>query len=117
MILHVNFLARAHAGAAALVEAVLSALESAPAEPRTLARLRVHLDWVQYRQNFREPVTVRRAIDSRGTPSPLVELAIDVRQAKRDELPRTLATALERPPEHVALEAFGPLHARSIWGF
>lgn len=117
MILHVNFLARAHAGAAALVEDVLSALESAPAEPRVLARLRVHLDWVQYRQNFREPVTVRRAVDGRGAPSPLVELAIDVRQAKRDELPRALAQALERPPEHVALESFGPLHASIIWGF
>ncbi len=117
MILHVNFLPRERAGAAALVGDVLSALESAPADPRMLARLRVHLDWIQYRQSFREPVVVRRAVDCRGASSPLVELAIDVRQAKREELGRALATALECPPEHVALESFGPLHASVIWGF
>ena len=82
-----------------------------------LARLRVHLDWIQYRQSFREAVAVRRAVDCRGAAMPLVELAIDVRQATRAGLAPALAAALEREPGGVALESFGPLRASVIWGF
>jgi hypothetical protein len=117
MILHVNFLPRERPGAAALVADVLSALESAPADPRMLARLRVHLDWIQYRQNFRESIAVRRALDCGGAPSPLGELAIDLRQASRPDLGRAIAAALEGPAEPVALEPFGPLRASLIWTF
>src|SRR5439155_1692306 len=99
MILHVNFLPGERAGAAALVGEVVAALESAPADRRMLARLRVHLDWVQYRQSFREAVAVRRAVDCRGGSMPLVELAIDVRQATRGGLARALAAALELDAE------------------
>src|SRR5437016_5061714 len=56
MILHVNFLPGERAGAAALVGEVVAALESVPADRRMLARLRVHLDWVQYRPSFREAI-------------------------------------------------------------
>ena len=117
MILHVNFLPGERAGAAALVGEVVAALESAPADRRMLARLRVHLDWIQYRQSFREAVLVRRAVDCRGAAMPLVELAIDVRQATRAGLAPALAAALEREPGGVALESFGPLRASVIWGF
>ena len=43
--------------------------------------LRIHLDWIQYRTNFRDPVMVRRTTDSHGKPLPLAEIAIDLRQA------------------------------------
>src|SRR5437867_3197678 len=80
MILHINFLPEPRKGTATLVSDLLAVLEQSPPDPRTLARLRVHLDWIQYRQNFREAVIIRRAVDCRGAPSPLLELAIDARQ-------------------------------------
>ncbi len=117
MILHVNFPPHPRTGAAALVSDLFSALEQSPPDPRILARLRVHLDWIQYRQNFREAVVARRAIDCRGAPSPVVELAIDARQATRELLPSAIAAALGREPDHVPLEPFGPLRASMIWAF
>ena len=33
--------------------------------------LRIHLDWIQYRTNFRDPVIVRRTTDSHGKPMSL----------------------------------------------
>jgi hypothetical protein len=117
MILHVNYLPGHHPGTAALVGDLVAALEAAPPDPRTLARLRVHLDWIQYRRNFRDPVVVRGAVDCRGTPSPLSELAIDVRQATTPMLAGAIAAALGGEPARVPLEPFGPLRASLIWTF
>ena len=117
MILHINFLPDPRTRAASLVGDLLSVLEQAPPDPRVLARLRVHLDWIQYRHNFREPVCVRRAIDCRGAPAPLVELAIDARQATRELLPEALAAAFGPEPARVPLEPFGPGRSSMIWAF
>jgi len=117
MILHINFLPEPRKGTATLVSDLLAVLEQSPPDPRTLARLRVHLDWIQYRQNFREAVIIRRAVDCRGAPSPLLELAIDARQTTREFLAEALATAFGREPDHVPLEPFGPLRASLIWTF
>jgi hypothetical protein len=117
MILHVNYLPQQHAGTAGLVADLLAALEAAPPDPRTLTRLRVHLDWIQYRRNFRDPVTVRRAIDCRGAPSPLVELAIDVRQATPPVLAGAIAGVFGAESPLVPLEPFGPLRSSIIWTF
>ena len=43
--------------------------------------LRVHLEWIQYKTSFRDPVVVRRAVDQQEQPLPLSEIAIDLRQA------------------------------------
>ena len=48
--------------------------------------LRIHLDWIQYRTNFRDPVIVRRTTDSHGKPMSLAEIAIDLRQADPAQL-------------------------------
>ncbi len=117
MILHVNFVPQPRMSASTLAGDLLSVIEQAPPDPRTLARLRVHLDWVQYRQNFREPVAARPALDCRGAPSALLELAIDARQATRELLPDAIAAALGREPDHVALEPFGPPRSSLIWTF
>jgi hypothetical protein len=117
MILHVNYLPQQRAGASALVGDLLAAVETLAPDPALLARLRVHLDWIQYRRNFREPVTVRRALDCRGAPSPLLELAVDVRQAAPTTLATALAEALSGEPGHVPLEPFGPLRSSVVWGF
>jgi hypothetical protein len=117
MILHINYLPQQRAGASALVGDLLEAVEAASPDPRMLARLRVHLDWIQYRRNFREPVAVRRALDCRGAPSPLLELAVDVRQASAAMLAASIGEALNGEPAHVPLEPFGPQRGSIIWTF
>ena len=69
MILHVNHTAphgRLAAPASELVGALLALVEDGSVDTGLLPALRVHLDWIQYRANFREPVSVRRATDAGG---------------------------------------------------
>jgi hypothetical protein len=109
------------------VRTLLGLVADGRIEPRLLPALRVHLDWVQYRANFREPVTVRRATDARGQPLGLAEIAVDLRQvqapALRDALARALGGATAEPPEsedeagHVYLEGWTPLRDGVIWRF
>jgi hypothetical protein len=87
MIVHINHLQRGQATAAGgLVGTLFGLVEEGRVAPRLLPHLRVHLDWIQYRQNFREAVTVRRATDSRGDPLPLAEVAVDLRQVRPETL-------------------------------
>src|SRR3990172_3529869 len=125
MILHINYVPHARAAAASgFVATLLALLEEGRCAPSLLAHLRVHFDWIQYRENFREAVTVRRATTGRGEVLPLTEVAVDVRQARsetfREDLARALeAASLESPEtqDRVALETFGPLRSSVIWGF
>ena len=125
MIVHINHLQPRQATAAGgLVATLFGLLEEGRADPRLLPHLRVHLDWIQYRQNFREPVTVRRAMDSRGDPLALAEVAVDLRQVRtetlREDLARALSTASGETDEgagRVALEDFIPLRASLVWRF
>ena len=83
MILHVNHLQPGQAGRAGeVVGALLALVEHGRVDLRLLPGLRVHLDWIQYRSNFREPVTVRRAADLAGEPLALAEVAVDLRRAE-----------------------------------
>jgi hypothetical protein len=134
VIIHVNHLGTA-GGAAAGVDAragdvvrtLLALVADGRIEPRLLPALRVHLDWVQYRANFREPVTVRRAADARGQPLGLAEIAIDLRQveppALRDALARALGGATGEPPGEgdeagrLYLEGWTPVRDGVIWRF
>ena len=87
--------------------------------------LRVHLDWIQYKTSFREPVTVRRAVDQQGQPLALSEISIDLRQAKTDAFPDQLAAAVralqgapapgDEPP--LLLDGFKPWRDCLIWPF
>ena len=112
------------AAASGLVATLFSVVEEGLVAPNRLAHLRVHLDWVQYRQNFREAVMVRRAVIGRGEPLPLVELAIDVRQARQDTFREELLRAFERcdangpeADDEIPLEPFGLCRSSVIWGF
>ena len=125
MIVHLNHLQRGQgAGAGGLVSVLFDLLEEGRADPRLLPHLRVHVDWIQYRQNFREAVTVRRAIDTRGDPLALAEVAVDLRQVRPETLREDLARALsaataegEEPGRHIRLEEFVPLRQSLIWRF
>jgi hypothetical protein len=86
--------------------------------------LRVHLDWVQYRGNFREALTVRRATDGRGEPMALAELAVDLRQTVterlRDDLIRALISMRPEAADHGArvwLDDFIAVRDSVIWRF
>lgn len=125
MILHVNYLPQTRTAAAKdLLPALFALLEEGRVDPGLLAHLRVHLDWVQYKNNFREPVTIRRAVTGRGEFLPLTEVAIDVRQANpesfRDELARAfegVSSETRDADGRVVLEPFGPYRSSLIWGF
>ena len=74
MILQLNHLQRKPAASATqeVVDTLYGLLEEGHLEKEQFARLRVHLDWIQYRQNFRECVmTTTIANDSRLRSSPM----------------------------------------------
>jgi hypothetical protein len=135
VILHVNHLGPEGAALPALgetagevIRTLLALLGEERPDPRVMSGLRVHLDWIQYRANFRDPVTVRRAADPRGAGPPLAEIALDLRRVEpaslRDALEaalRDLATepALEPAADggRLHLDAWAPLRDSLIWRF
>ena len=98
-----------------------------------LRRLRVVCDWVQYKQNFREPVDLRTIVpsafrtararrDGGEGDEAAYELAIDLRRSEAVDLAGELARALDGPNgsarrERRYLEDWGPGAASCIWGF
>jgi hypothetical protein len=135
VILHVNHLgpeggAPAGLGDAAglVIQTLLGLLGEERPDPRVVSGLRVHLDWVQYRANFREPVMVRRATDARGGTAGLAEIAVDLRQVDRGTLRAALAAALRGVSREPALEPevadgrlylddWAPMRESVIWRF
>src|SRR5678816_610500 len=123
MILHVNHLQPGVAAAAGqTVESLLTLVEEAGLDARLLASLRLHLDWIQYRANFRDPVSLRRATDADGQPLTLAEIAVDLRRPA--DAPAGLRRALrclgpegDDGDDRTWLEAFGPLRGSIIWRF
>jgi hypothetical protein len=102
---------------------LMTLVEKDGIDPRLLASLRVHLDWLQYSANFREPLVVRRTIDGQGRPLPLAEIAIDLRQADPERLVDGLASALktigsvEEQNNRIVLDDFRPFRESLIWRF
>jgi hypothetical protein len=91
---------------------------------------RVHLDWLQYKTNFRDPVMVRRAVDLRDQLLPLSEIAIDLRQIASQIDPATLHEQLAAAVARLApgsdadgdsgrfyLDGFKPWRNSVIWPF
>ena len=125
MIIHVNFLPKpGDTGASEVIASLAGLLDQGRLDGDVLSRLRLHLDWLQYKANFREPITVRHACGTRGEPTALAELAIDVRRARperlADELARAIASvgAAEREVAgRAVLEDWTPLSRSVIWQF
>jgi hypothetical protein len=118
MIVHLNFLPTGGAmDPSTIVTTLFGLLErGGRIDPELLPHLRVHLDWLQYKANFREPVSVRRGADASGAPLPLAEVAIDVRQARPERLGQDLTAALA-PAGAVALDEWAPLGSSLVWQF
>ena len=82
MILQFNHLQRKSAVATSqdVIDALYGLLEEGHIEQAQFARMRVHLDWIQYKQNFREPVTIMRAVSEAGEDPSLMDVHVDMRQ-------------------------------------
>src|SRR5579863_9358406 len=88
-------------------------IEAVCASPADLARLRVVCDWIQYKQNFREPV-VSRPFGTADT-----EIAVDLRRcadASPEDLETSIKHALEEP-SGLALEPWVAGRDSCIWRF
>jgi hypothetical protein len=104
---------------------LLSLVEEGVLDARLAPSLRIHLDWIQYKTNFRDPVIVRRTTNTQGQTLPLAEIAIDLRQADAARLPEQLARAVRRisagpdtnDDHHVYLDAFTPYRDCLMWSF
>src|SRR5262249_8436250 len=137
VIIHLNYLPKAgETGAGDVLAALFSLIDQRRLDPDVLPHLRLHLDWIQYKANFREPVTVRHAADARGERMALAELAVDLRRTSREHVVDDLASALASmgtaasgsaaassragSPDHgdrVVVDDWVPLGDSSIWQF
>lgn len=107
-----------------VVDALYALLEGGHLEQDQFAHLRVHLDWIQYRQNFRECVMAIKASTGRHDQSPAFELHIDVRHATsgglRARIQRTvgeLSGESQTGSEPVLLEEFRSFRESVAWEF
>ncbi|HWM60221.1 MAG TPA: hypothetical protein VNO83_20515 [Pseudonocardia sp.] len=100
---------------------VLDALIADPAaDDLDLSRLRVFVDWIQYRNGFSAPVELRPVVGSAA-----LELAVDLRRtagSDPDGVATAVAAALHAhrsggPRDHITLEEWGPTRHSRIWGF
>lgn len=130
MILQLNHLPQKPSAVSAqeVIDTLQRLLEEGHLEPSQFANLRVHLDWIQYRQNFREAVTLTRGRKERGETLPFMELHIDVRQVSpgtlRAEMLRAMAPAnpgyadySSGETENVTLEEFTSFRSSIAWQF
>src|SRR5262249_12145243 len=85
---------------------------------------RVHLDWIQYRHNFREPVTIMQAGNDHSHGESWMDIHIDIRQVPPGQLRVKLLEAMSRAnPEtratqdRVYLEQFTPFCSSIAWRF
>jgi hypothetical protein len=100
-------------------------LEESGLDTETASALRIHLDWLQYKTCFREPVMVRRAVDQHERLLPLSEISIDLRRLDAPRLSEQLAGAVSAlrngtspgaaPP--LVLDGFRPWRESIIWPF
>jgi hypothetical protein len=124
MILHINHVQPGRSeSTSGVVSTLLSLLEQGEIDPNTLGHLNVHIDWVQYKSNFREPVSIRRVVKD-DELLPLTDIAVDLRQIQPETIRTSLSEALNGAgpdaldaPRRVYLEAFTPMRSSIIWTF
>jgi len=124
MILHVNHIPpKQTALAASVASALVTAAGEGQVPPRILENLNVHLDWLQYKTNFREALTLRRAVKGEEI-LPWIEVGVDLRQVRPDQLKDEFVNALNDAVDPAAgarkrvyLEPFAPVRSGIIWRF
>ena len=125
MILHLNHTRRDSAAASAseVVATFLTLLEERHLTAEQFARLEIYLDWLQYKQNFREPITVMQRAESGAGPRSSMEVRIDSRQISPGSLRELVQKAIGPPPfdggrgSRIYLEDFRSLRSSIVWDF
>ena len=133
MIVHINHISQSKKGgkksqlgelASLVTGSLVDLVEGGQLDARIAPSLRIHLDWIQYKTNFRDPVIVRRTTDSHGKALALAEVAIDLRQCNAAELPLQLERAARQvgPNANVDdgrmyLDDYRPYRDCMIWDF
>ena len=124
MILKLNHLnQKATAATSALIEAVYGMVNEGHIEKGQFARLQFELDWIQYKQNFRETVTATLGYQPRcDVPPPIMDIHVDTRQVKPETLRADLARALrvaesETAADRIPLEDYKSLRRSIVWEF
>ena len=130
MILQMNHLPRKTSAASAeeIVTTLQSLLEEGHLEQEQFANLSVQLDWIQYKHNFREPVTVVPSADEKAGGIPFSEVHVDLRQVVPGSLRGLFLKAMTPAnpgfgqhaaanEEGMALEDFGPFRRSIVWRF
>ena len=108
--------------AAPIITSAFNAVTNSPAE---LARVRVVCDFIQYRQNFRDLVEVRRVepweieVGGAQTDGQMWEIAVDLRRAKPEVVEQSINSSLSNGGDRgrLPLEDWRPASRSLIWGF
>jgi len=126
MILQINHLQKGPAAGAAreLIETLFTLCEEGQLEPSQLGRLRIHLDWIQYRNSFRETVMavpLGAGCDAEGA---LLDVHVNTRQVGQESLRADILRAIERSRksassdnDRIALEEFCSFRSSIAWEF
>ncbi|MFN0073123.1 MAG: hypothetical protein ACKVVP_16695 [Chloroflexota bacterium] len=124
MHLNINFLPQRRGAIAGELVAQLFGLLDDGLVEGDLGDLQVHLDWIQYKSNFREPFIVRHGIDVHGAAIPMSELAVDLRQFQDTGTRESLRQAVThlsnghgRESDHLWLDEFTTHSQSLIWKF
>ena len=119
---HLN--AKAAAITPMVVEALNQLVEDGHIDAAQFATLQVQLDWVQYKQNFREVVSVARIGRTSGdSATPVTEMRIDTRQVTpenlRPEMLRAMAVTdpAKSAEDRIPLEDFKSFRYSIAWEF
>jgi hypothetical protein len=125
MILKLNHLQGKAAAATApdVIETIYSLMEEGNLEKDQFARLQIELDWIQYKQNFREPVIATQGFNAQGKPALVMDVHVDMRQVTpgclRADMLRALAHVNpdSRGEDRLPLEDFQSLRSSIVWEF
>src|SRR5215472_17184177 len=136
MILQLNHLqAKAAAATQEVVEAVYGLLSDGNIEPNEFSRLRIQLDWLQYKKNFREVVLITQGQQAAENPGPIAHVQVDTRQVvpgclkpemlramlrakmPRAKMPRSKEDAGDCDNDRLPLEDFQPFRSSIAWDF
>jgi len=126
MILQINHLQKSPAAAAArdLIDTLLSLCEEGHLRRSQLARLRIQLDWIQYRSSFRETVMVAPCGNARGEEAALLDVHVNTRQVGQESLREDILRAILRSVQpapvdagQVVLEDFCSFRSSMAWEF
>ena len=131
MIVHINHISQSKKGgkksqlgelASLVTGSLVDLVEGGQLDARIAPSLRIHLDWIQYKTNFRDPVIVRRTTDAAGKSLALAEVAIDLRQCNSADLPAQLERAVKQINSRESdgrfyLDEYRPYRDCLIWDF